>query len=181
MPNSLLQAIKMDLESGYMAVKRKENWEAICSSVILKIIQSKSFFDDGFKYTSTYVNSKPKEVILQEIKEHVYKADNLLDMVTLAKNAASGIVYNILENETYMENQNSNDENLSQEGVTTSIVTILCNKIDKINANDNFKKYIKSQIIDGTISDDELRRYGIITEEEILKYHNHFENGNYVK
>ena len=43
MPNSLLQAIKMDLESGYMAVKRKENWEAICSSVILKIIQSKSF------------------------------------------------------------------------------------------------------------------------------------------
>lgn len=180
MPKSLLKAIELDLKNGYIIVKSKENWEAICSNVLLNIIQSHEFTNDYFKFTEEYVNSKSKKDILEEIKRHAYKAESILDIGVLARSAASGIVYNILENEKNMENQS-----LSQENVGVSIINSLLNKIDTINANDNFKNYIKSQIKEGTISSDELRRYNVITKEDIEEYskyfQNHLENENYIK
>ena len=97
MPKSLLKAIELDLKNGYIIVKSKENWEAICSNVLLNIIQSHEFTNDYFKFTKEYVNSKSKKDILEEIKRHAYKAESILDICVLVRSAASGLVYNILE------------------------------------------------------------------------------------
>ena len=156
MPNNLLKALKTDLEQNYKPVKTRENWQAICSEVIMTIIRSRKFYNEGFNCTAMYVNSKPKEAVISEIKSHVYRAENILDYGTLSNKAATAIVNDIFDLENVMQQD---------------IVSDICKKIDTINANSNFKEYVKKQIREGTISDDELRRYGIITEKEINDYH----------
>ena len=156
MPNNLLEALKTDLEQNYMPVKTRENWQAICSNVIMTIIQAGKFYSAGFNNVVAYVNGKPKEMIMEEIKSYVYRAENILDYGTLSNKAATAIVNDIFD----LENDMQQD-----------IVSDICKKIDTINANPDFKEYVKKQIREGTISDDELRRYGIITEKEINDYH----------
>lgn len=171
MPNSLLEALKLDLEQNFISVKTKENWQAICCNVILTIILSKKFNSDDFTYTTKYVNSKSKEELLSEIKKFAFKGENILDNGILSRKSAEGIVENIFELENIIQN---------------NIISVLCSKIDKINVNSKFKEYLKLQIKEGTITDDELRRFGIVTEGEIQEYHNYFQssknfNNNYSK